>query len=215
VATNINSLTALSRAGKRPAYGAIFMLNNVSYLMTHILLEPENPALFDLLSKPTQDLLNSNFRTAKAAYFDANFSPLMQLVTEDHAAGSKGKTAAKEKFTRFFDLLEEVGERHRVARVLEGDDEGRETVRDEVVKLIVPSLQTFMRKAKEKDFGKSMFFSSSCCVMLSDEFCDPRLQTLRNVCGFFFPLFLRLIWGSRHQDVARRTGRSDKEFLSV
>ena len=44
----------------------------------------------------------------------------MNLVTA-------GKAATKEKFTKIFDLLEEVAERHRIARVLEDDAEGKET----------------------------------------------------------------------------------------
>ena len=38
-----------------------------------------------------------------------------------------GKVATKEKFTKIFDLLEEVTEHHRIARVLEDDAEGKET----------------------------------------------------------------------------------------
>jgi len=120
------------------------------------ILNPTDPDLLTLLSKPTTDLLNSNFRTARAAYFDANFSPLMQALTDDPGGkGSAGKAATKEKFTRFFDLLDEVSERHRIAKVLEGDKEGRETVSEEVVKLVVPALQKFTQKHKEKEFSKS------------------------------------------------------------
>lgn len=107
-----------------------------------------------LLSKPTQETLNSNFRTAKAGYFDSNFSPLMQTLQEDK---DKSKSATKEKFTRFYDLLEEVAERHRLARVLQDDTEGRETVSEEVVKLVVPSLQRFTQRSTGKDFSKSEF----------------------------------------------------------
>jgi len=141
------------------------MLNNVSYLLNSILLTPVNPALLDLLSKATQDILNSNFRMAKAAYFDSNFSPLMLALTDDHAAGAKGKAATKEKFTRFFDLLDEATERHRVARVLEDDEEGRLTIKEEVVKLIVPSLLKFTQKGKEKEFSKSWWSSLLLVVM--------------------------------------------------
>lgn len=107
-----------------------------------------------LLSKPTQETLNSNFRTAKAGYFDSNFSPLMQTLQEDK---DKSKSATKEKFTRFYDLLEEVAERHRLARVLQDDKEGRETVSEEVVKLVVPSLQRFTQRSTGKDFSKSEY----------------------------------------------------------
>ena len=48
-------------------------------------------------------------------------------VLADEPSGGKGggKAATKEKFTKFFNLLEEVAERHRIARVLEDDEEWR------------------------------------------------------------------------------------------
>ena len=87
----IQSLLALSRMSKRPAFGAIFLLNNVSFLRTQLLVE--RAAITAILSRPSQELLNSNFRTAKAGYFDANFSPLLQTLIDEK---DKGKSAVKE-----------------------------------------------------------------------------------------------------------------------
>ncbi|KDQ22999.1 hypothetical protein PLEOSDRAFT_62377 [Pleurotus ostreatus PC15] len=154
ITTTVNSLTTLSRAQRRPSMGSIFLLNNISYLRQRIVLEPQNAGLSDLLSKPTLEAINSNFRTAKAAYFDSNFSPLMQALTDDPKEKG-GKAVTKEKFTRFFDLLDEVVERHKLGKVLEDDEEGRETLADEVVKLVVPSLQRFTSKHREKEFSKN------------------------------------------------------------
>jgi exocyst complex protein 7 len=130
----------------------------------------------DILSRPTQDALNSNFRTAKAGYFDSNFSPLLQALADDKDKTGGGKAAAKEKFTRFFDLLEETRERHQVARVLEDDDEERGMLEDEVVKLVVPSLQRFTQRMREKEFSKSefqVFFSISIPIAEIEIFADP------------------------------------------
>ncbi|KAJ8517884.1 hypothetical protein ONZ45_g4972 [Pleurotus djamor] len=154
ITTAVNSLSTLSRAQRRPSMGSIFLLNNISYLRQHIILAPRHEGLLDLLSKPTQDAINSNFRTAKAAYFDSNFSPLMQALTDDPKEKG-GKSVTKEKFTRFFDLLEEVVERHKLGKVLEDDEDGREVIADEVVKLVVPSLQRFTSKHREKEFSKN------------------------------------------------------------
>lgn len=141
---------------RRPAFGSVFLLNNTSYLCAK-LLQPRSP-LTEILSRPTQDAINSNFRTAKAGYFDSNFSPLLQALADDKdKPGSGGKAAAKEKFTRFFDLLEETKERHQLARVLDDDGEQREMLEDEVVKLVVPSLQRFTQRMREKEFSKSEF----------------------------------------------------------
>jgi len=157
VITAINSLTAISRSQRRPAHGSIYLLNNVSYLRHNTVLEPAHEALLDFLSKPAQDALNSNFRTAKAAYFDANFSPLLQTLTDDAGAGGKsgGKAAVKEKFTKFYELLEEVLDRHKGARLLEDDPDGRMAIGEDVIKLVVPSLVRFTNKYREKEFSKN------------------------------------------------------------
>ncbi|OSD02576.1 hypothetical protein PYCCODRAFT_1435235 [Trametes coccinea BRFM310] len=151
VNATVQSLLALSRMNKRPAFGAIFLLNNISYLRTHLLVRPRTDVP-SILSRPSQELLQSNFRTAKAGYFDANFSPLLQTLIDEK---DKGKSAVKEKFTRFFDLLDEVTERHSIARVLQDDPEGRATVADEAVKLVVPSLQRFIQRNLGKEFSKN------------------------------------------------------------
>lgn len=162
MSATVQSLLTLSRTNKRPAFGAIFLLNNVSYLRTQVLVRPRTdvPAI---LSRPSQELLNSNFRTAKAGYFDANFSPLLQTLVDEK---DKGKSAVKEKFTRFFDLLDEVTERHAVARVLTDDPDGRATVADEAVKLVVPSLQRFIQRNLGKEFSKSESAFCTYCQLV-------------------------------------------------
>ncbi|KAG1772870.1 Cullin repeat-like-containing domain protein [Suillus placidus] len=177
--TLIGSLTTLSRTQRRPPFGSVFLLNNVSHLVSHLVLRPTNPNTPSLLSKPTTDFLTSSWRTAKAGYFDASFSPLMQALADDardKTSGSGWKAAAKEKFTRFYDLLEEVGERHRIAKVLEDDSEERSAVGEEVVKLVVPSLQRFMQKQKEKEFSKN----PQKYIKLSPEEVESRIRNFYN-----------------------------------
>ena len=82
----------------------------------------------------------------------------MQAITED-PRDKTNRSAAKEKFTRFFDLLDEVIERHKLVTMLEDDVEGRNAMRDEVVMVVVPSFQKFTQKQKDKEFSKSMFFT--------------------------------------------------------
>ncbi|KAF8148207.1 exocyst complex component, exo70 subunit [Crassisporium funariophilum] len=153
VTTAINSLATLSRTSRRPAFGSIFLLNNISHLRLH-LLEPQDPSILSLVSQSTEEALNSNFRTAKAGYYDSNFSPLMQAITDD-PKDKANKAAAKEKFTRFFDLLDEVVERHKLAKVLEDDVKGRDEIGDEIVMLVIPSFQRFTQKQKDKEFSKN------------------------------------------------------------
>ena len=123
-------------------------------------MEPSDDAILNLISPETADALNSAFRTAKAGYFEANFSPLMQVFTES-AKDEQNKTAAKEKFTRFF-LFEEVVERHRVAMVLEDEFRARREIEDETVLLVVPSFRLFTQKQMDKEFSKSELLSISC-----------------------------------------------------
>ncbi|KAI0297438.1 Cullin repeat-like-containing domain protein [Russula brevipes] len=132
VKTLLASLSALSRLQRRPAFGST------------------RAPVLEILSRPTQDVIYSNFRTAKAGYFDSNFSPLVQALAEDKEKPGGGKTVAKEKFTRFFDLLDETKERHQLARVLEDEDEEREMLADEVVKLVVPSSSGSRRRCERK-----------------------------------------------------------------
>jgi hypothetical protein len=138
----------------------------------------------------------------------------MQALADDardKTSGSGWKAAAKEKFTRFYDLLEEVGERHRLAKVLEEDSEERNAVGEEVVKLVVPSLQRFMQKQKEKEFSKSEHLALVVCNELTF------YQILKSVSH---PVFLCESASfdnasCRYQAVSRRSGVPYQEFLQL
>ena len=151
--TTVTSLVTLSRSQRRPGFGSIFLLNNVSYLRTRLLIQPIN-GLDTLLSSQVRELVNSNFRTAKANYMDANLSPLLNALAEDK---EKGKASIKDKFTRFFDLLDELVTRHAIATVLpdESEEDERETICQEVLLLVVPLFQKFLQKNPGKDFSRS------------------------------------------------------------
>ncbi|KAF8803005.1 hypothetical protein BYT27DRAFT_6747892 [Phlegmacium glaucopus] len=100
----------------------------------------------------------------------------MQALSEDPREMSNW-TATKE---RFFDLLDEVVERHKLVVVLENDVEGRDAIRDEVVMVVIPLFQKFTRKQKDTEFNKSMFASSclSFGFQISFDFLCPWI--LRN-----------------------------------
>ena len=151
----ISTLTTLSRTEKRPAVGSVFLLNNIAYFQSALLFSSDETAPIEaLLAPPARNALQSGFRTAKAAYFDSNFSPLLQVLGDGPGSGSgSGKQSVKDKFTRFYDMLDETVERHRLVRVLPEDARGREALAEEAAKLVVPSLQRFIQK--NKDFSKS------------------------------------------------------------
>ncbi|KAG2140747.1 hypothetical protein BD769DRAFT_1637411 [Suillus cothurnatus] len=94
-------------------------------------------------------------KTPKTNSVEVNEKVLIQHFIYERwlEGGSEG-----EVYT-FYDLLEEVGERHWLAKVLEEDSEERNAVGEEVVKLAAPSLQQFMQKQKEKEFSKNIKLS--------------------------------------------------------
>ena len=153
VSTTVTSLVTLSRSQRRLALGSVLLLNNMSYLRTHLLTQPIN-GVDALLSSQGKELLSSNFRMAKANYMDANLSPLLTALSDDK---EKSKSSVKDKFTRFFDLLDELVERHALAAVLpdQSEEDERETVCQEVLLLVVPLFQKFMQKNPGKDFSRS------------------------------------------------------------
>ncbi|TEB24086.1 hypothetical protein FA13DRAFT_1797469 [Coprinellus micaceus] len=162
ISTALASLTTISKTSRRPAFGAIFLLNNIAYLRIHLI---SSPTASLVVSKSTLDLLQSNFRMAKAGYYDANFTPLMQAISDAPPPGGQGgstfgglggaKGGAKDKFIRFYDVFDEVVERHRIGKVLseEGLENERHVVEEEVVSLVVPSLRRFIGKAGAKSKG--------------------------------------------------------------
>ncbi|KAF8688268.1 hypothetical protein AX14_003476 [Amanita brunnescens Koide BX004] len=157
--TTISSLTALAKASRRPSVAGTFLLNNIHYLNAHLLQSPADPTLPGIIAKPTQDLLAHNQRTAKAGYFDSNFGPLMQALSDDP---KEGRTAGKERFTRFYDLLDEVLASHRVVRVLDTDELselGREAIAEEACKLVVPAFRRFVQRMKDREFSKNIKMS--------------------------------------------------------
>ncbi|KAM6492030.1 exocyst complex component, exo70 subunit [Amanita muscaria] len=153
--TTIGALNAIAKMSRRPPVAGTFLLNNIYHLNAHILQSPLDPLLPSLIAEPTQSLLAHNQRTAKAGYFDSNFGPLMQALSDDP---KEGRTAGKERFTRFYDLLEEVLERHRVVRVLDTDElseVGREALAEEVCKLVGPAFRRFVQRMKDREFSKN------------------------------------------------------------
>lgn len=154
VTTLLASLSSLATASKRPAQGSIFHFNNVAFLRTKLLLDPSTP-IDELMSKATQDALNSNYRTAKAVYFDVNFSPIIQALGD-----GGGRRDVKEKLTRFFDALDETGDRHRVSRVLMDDEEGKEMLQEEVVRLVVPALKRYYEKNVQSSKSELKYYIS-------------------------------------------------------
>lgn len=153
----LTTLTTLTKTQRQLSLSSIFLLNNITHLRYHLLIAPTT-GVDDFLSAKTQSLLNATFRSAKATYLESNFSVLVSSLSEDKAQSGlgSGRQSTKEKALRFFDCLEDVIERHRFVKgIMEDDDAGRTKMADDVVKLVVPVLASFVAKHREKEFSKS------------------------------------------------------------
>ncbi|KAF8878668.1 Cullin repeat-like-containing domain protein [Gymnopilus junonius] len=136
-----------SRTARRTPFNSTFLLNNIP-TSAHTSSPPPPPPPARTSSPP-------DHRTPHILL------PHRQSRDKGGAFGVGGggaKAQAKEKFTRFFDVLEEVVERHRFARVLEEEEErrGRGEMGDEIVMLVVPSFARFVQKQKDKEFSKNV-----------------------------------------------------------
>jgi hypothetical protein len=98
----------------------------------------------------------------------------MQVFTENPK--DEQSKAVKEKFTRFFTLLDEVVERHRLAKVLEDDPTARQEIEEETVMLVIPSFRLFTQKHKE--FSRSVLIWFSGASLMT---CLSLRQIHRNV----------------------------------
>jgi hypothetical protein len=160
VSAMLTTLNTLCKSHRRASLGSIFLLNNVSHLRLHLLGNPSS-TIDELLSRQTRELLNSSYRSSKAEYFSSNYTPLIQCLSDDPPTkgsefgfGSSGKTSLKDKWRVFFEALDELVDRHRVARVMGDDEEGRELLCDEAVRILVPTMERFVGKGKEKEGGR-------------------------------------------------------------
>lgn len=162
----LTTITTLTKTQKRLPLSSIFLLNNISFIRLRLLSSPSSP-VDDMLSAASQSLLNATFRSAKATYLEANYTALISCLSEDKAQSGLGssKQGTKEKALRFFDCLEELVERHRFMKVLEEDEESRRKLADDVVQLVIPVLNSFLAKHREKEFSRSTrYFSLLICV---------------------------------------------------
>ncbi|KIY67553.1 hypothetical protein CYLTODRAFT_454368 [Cylindrobasidium torrendii FP15055 ss-10] len=161
--TTLNNLSRFPKRAQNPALTSVFVLNNVAYVRSQLLDH-------ELVGKPVQDLILSNWRMAKATYFDGNWGVLVKSLGESGG----GKTAVKERAARFYDLLDEVVERHRGLGVLEDDADAREEVADDSVKLVVPNLERFISKHRDREFSRN----PQKHIRLSPEDVDAKIRNI-------------------------------------
>jgi Exo70 exocyst complex subunit len=96
----------------------------------------------------------------------------MSFITGLHAVAELTArlqhNAPKERFTRFYDLLQEVPNRHQMTRVLDTDElgeVGREALAEEVCMLVGPAFRRFVQRMKDREFSKSKHFNWGVRIM--------------------------------------------------
>lgn len=119
-----------------------------------------------------EDELNKRHRNAKSAYLEI-FSPLVSCLMDagvEHSAlknaigvGNTEKKDTKDRFGRFNESLEEVEGIHRIARLDRNEMDLRERVKDEVVRMCVPTYTSFVKR--HDNFSKSEYCMTSVTVL--------------------------------------------------
>ena len=115
-----------------------------------------------------EDELNKRHRNAKSAYLEI-FSPLVSCLMDagmsDHhgassslknvigVGGNNEKKDTKDRFGRFNEALEEIEHLHRIARLDRNESDLRERVKDEIVRMCVPTYTSFVKR--HDNFSKS------------------------------------------------------------
>lgn len=133
-----------SMSTARPTIGAIFLLNNVSFLRREVL----STAVGDVLGDTAEDHLNRMHRQAKSNYlemFSGMIGCLMDAGTETGllksglgavGVGPSGeKRDVKVRFVRFNEALADVESVHRIARLDPNEEELRDRLQSEVSKV--------------------------------------------------------------------------------
>ena len=109
-----------------------------------------------------EDELNKRNRQAKTRYLEI-FSPLVSCLMDAGVeqsvlksaigVGTTEKKDTKDRFGRFNEALEEVESLHKVARLDKNEQNVRERVKDEVIRMCVPTYTRFVQK--HENFSKS------------------------------------------------------------
>ncbi|BGP00109.1 Exocyst complex component, exo70 subunit [Rhodotorula toruloides ATCC 204091] len=164
----LSSLDSRSRILRgRSGTGAIFLLNNVSFVRHAVL----STAIIDVLGEAAEDSLNKRMRTTKASYLEI-WSPLVSALLDAGFAEQSGAAGAlkaglgavtggggterretKDRFVRFHEALEEVEQLHQQAKLDDGDVELKERLRDEVDRMVAPTYAKFVQRHRKDNYS--------------------------------------------------------------
>lgn len=160
-ANTITSVTA------RNGVGAIYMLNNFTYIRRELL----ESMVIDIMGEQLEDQLNKRVRSCKVRYLEI-WSPLISALMD--AGGDEGKFGlgavksalpgqqagaerrdVKDRFGRFNDAFEEIIQLHQAARLDNNDPEMKDRLRDELERMIMPTYAKFAQRHEGGQFSKN------------------------------------------------------------
>ncbi|CAO1619266.1 unnamed protein product [Sympodiomycopsis kandeliae] len=167
LSTILDALQSRSKAIRQPSTASIFLLNNIGHLQREL---KSASLLQDYLGDNGTSTLNTSFKEARKQYLDA-WNPLVSSLMDENiglnssAGGSKSssgntsekaqKEDAKQRFARFFESLEDL-ERLHMAYPLSRDDEMlRESLKREVLRLVLPLYSRFVSKQMAAHFSSN------------------------------------------------------------
>lgn len=128
--------------------------------------------LQDYLGQQGTDVLNGAFRTARVAYLDA-WHPVIAALMDDNVGLTKPSTSklstlggassgeraqkedAKQRFAKFFEGLEDLERLHMAYPLSRDDDDLRESLRREVLRLVMPLYSKFVAKQMAAHFSSN------------------------------------------------------------
>lgn len=169
LATVVDALKQRSRAIKQPSTASIFLLNNVGRLQRDT---TSTPMVQDSIGNSGAELLSNAMREARTAYLDA-WGPVVSALM-DEGAGLNAKSGssklgggvlgsgeraqkedAKQRFARFFEGLEDLERLHMAYPLSRDDDELRDNLKRDVIKLVLPLYRRFSAKQMAANFSSN------------------------------------------------------------
>ncbi|MBW0512160.1 hypothetical protein O181_051875 [Austropuccinia psidii MF-1] len=170
----------------RNGIGAIFLLNNFTYIRREIL----ESTMIDILGDQLEDDLNKKVRMYKVRYLEI-WSPLISALMD--AGPEEGKFGlgavksalpgqhsgaekrdVKDRLGRFNDAFEEVINLHKAAKLDTDDIEIKKRLRDEIDRMILPTYAKFTQRHEAGQFSKN----PSKYLKMSAEQLEERLDQL-------------------------------------
>ncbi|KAH9441568.1 hypothetical protein MJO28_008484 [Puccinia striiformis f. sp. tritici] len=180
VANTITSVTA------RNGVGAIYMLNNFTYIRRELL----ESAVLDIYGDQLSDQLNKRVRTCKVRYLEI-WSPLISALMDgggeevkfglgavksalpgQHAGAERRDV--KDRFGRFNEAFEEVIQLHQAANLANNDPDLKDQLRHEIERMIMPTYAKFTQRHEGGQFSKN----PSKYLKFSAEQLEERLDEL-------------------------------------